>query len=118
MVKTLAGDTLPIFAFWETLLDDLLTRTQKFPKSVRFTLTNRIDNLAVDVLELLIRAQYSQNKLVDLQQISIFIDTLRVLIRLCHKRAYIDHNGYEHVVRGLDEAGRMLGGWIKQQARR
>jgi hypothetical protein len=28
----------------------------------------------------------------------------------------LPHQGYEHAMRALNEVGRMLGGWMKQQA--
>jgi hypothetical protein len=36
---------------------------------------------------------------------------LRILLRLCNDMRYLDHKGYEHAARRIDEAGRMLGGW-------
>jgi len=41
---------------------------------------------------------------------------LRTLVRLAHARRLLDHGGYEHVSRRLDEAGRMLGGWLKERS--
>lgn len=113
----MAPDDLPLFALWETFLRDLLSRTRKFPKAVRFTFTTRIDNLALDVLELLIQARWRRDKQAELERVSVNIDKLRILLRICHDEAFLDHRGFEHVIRGLDEAGRMVGGWIKQQAR-
>lgn len=112
-------DELPLFVLWEKVLSDLLDRTQKFPKSVRFTFSTRIDNLALDVLEGIVEARYSAGKAKQdaLRQIDLGLAKLRVLIRLCHERQYVDHQGYEHVARHLDEAGRMVGGWRKQQAK-
>ena len=42
---------IPLFIHWERTLNDLLDRTMKFPKRVRFTFSNRIDNHALDVME-------------------------------------------------------------------
>lgn len=36
----------------------------------------------------------------------------------CFKVGSLDKGGYEHLIRGLDEAGRMVGGWIKQQGQK
>jgi hypothetical protein len=114
------GPELPLLVQWETTLGDLLDRTAKFPKSVRFTFSSRIDNGGLDVLERLVEARYATG--VRKQRLLAEIDTalarLRVLLRLAHARKYLDHGGLEHVARRLDEAGRMLGGWRREQAGR
>ena len=108
---------LPLFAHWERTLSDLLDRTQRFPKSVRFTFSSRIDNLALDVVEQIAEARFAPagRKGEHLRAIDSALLRLRVLLRICHDRRYLDHGGYEHVMRSIDEAGRMLGGWRRQQ---
>lgn len=104
---------LPLLVFWEGVALDLLERTAKMPKSVRFTFCTRIDNLALDVLERLAEAQYAaldrRRKLV--RRVDARLARLRALLRLAERRALLSHGAYEHVMRGVDEAGRMLGGW-------
>ena len=114
----MATDELPLYTHWEQVLGDLLDRTMKFPKSVRFTLAGRMDNLALDILEHIVEARYSsgRRKAEVLQRADLALARLRALVRLSHARRHLDHRGYEHVSRGLDEAGRMLGGWRRQQA--
>ena len=99
------------------MLGDLLDRTMKFPKAVRFTLAGRMDNLALDILERIVEARYSagSRKAEVLREADLALARLRALVRLSHDRRHLDHRGYEHVCRGLDEAGRMLGGWRRQQ---
>ena len=96
-------------------LGDLLTRTGRFPKQVRFTFTTRIDNLALDVLERIIEARYTHARAPILREANLAIDKLRVLLRLCHDHGILDARGFENVVRNLDEAGRMVGGWQKHE---
>lgn len=107
-----------LFAFWESFLLNLLSRTSKFRKDLRFTLTQRIDNTALDVMELLIEARWQKDKKRQLELISTYIDKLRILLRLALRLGALDKGGYEHLIRGLDEAGRMVGGWIKQQGQK
>ena len=40
---------------------------------------------------------------------------LRGLSRLAHGRQLISHGDFERLCSALDEAGRMLGGWIRAQ---
>ena len=112
------GEELPLYTHWEQVLDDLLDRTMKFPRAVRFILSGRMDNLALDILEHIVEARYSsgRRKAEVLKQADLALARLRALVRVSHRRGHLDHRGYEHVSRGLDEAGRMLGGWRKQQS--
>ena len=115
-----ASEVPVLFTHWETTLDDLLDRTLKFPKAVRFTFSGRIDNLAIDILERIIEARYAPAgvKREALRHADLSLAKLRVLLRLAHKRRYLDSKGYEHVAARLDEAGRMLGGWLAHDAGR
>jgi hypothetical protein len=108
----------PLFVLWEGLTADLLERTAKFPKASRFTFTQRVENLAIDLLELFAAAQWTSGALKreHLRVSDEKLLRLRVLLRLCHTRRLLDHGGYEHVARSLDEAGRMLGGWRRHAA--
>ncbi len=108
-------DELPIFSRWMQFLEWLLPATEKFPKRVRFTFADRINNLALDIAEELVEARYSRNKQPLLRRINLRLEKLRILLRLSHRMKYLPHQGYEHAARNLNEVGRMLGGWMKQQ---
>jgi hypothetical protein len=110
---------LPLFLHWEKFLLWLLPKTGEFPRSVRFTLQQRIDNAALEVLEGILAARYRRDRAGYLHAISLGIDRLQVLLRIAHELGHLDHRGYEHAARQLDEAGRMAGGWLKHaEARR
>ena len=104
---------LPLFVQWERSVGQILDQTRKFPKSIRFTFSNRIDNLVLDILESIVEARFTPKgqKGRALMSIDMGLTRLRVLLRLCHDRQYLDHSSYEHLSRLVDEAGRMVGGW-------
>lgn len=110
-----AGRELPLFVHWVDFLGWLLPTTEKFPKRVRFTFASRIDSMALDVLEDIVEARYTRPKEAILHRANLRLEKLRVLLRLCHRQRFLPTAGYEHSARRLDEAGRMLGGWVKQQ---
>ncbi|MDP6775697.1 MAG: diversity-generating retroelement protein Avd [Candidatus Latescibacteria bacterium] len=112
------NDDLPVFVRWSDFLKWLLPATEKFPKRVRFTFSNRIDNLALDVVEDLVEARYTKRKTERLKAINLKLERLRVLLRLCHDLHYLPHQSYEHASRSLAEVGRMVGGWIREQESR
>ena len=106
---------LPIFVKWIDFLKWLLTTTEKFPKKIRFTFSDRINNLALDIVEELVDARYSRQKIVALRKVNLGIEKLRVLLRICYESKFLSHKSYEHAMYSLNEIGKMLGGWIKQQ---
>jgi len=105
----------PLFVQWYDFSKWLLNKTEKFPKKVRFTFSTRIDNLALDIMEGIIEARYSKKKMDILRRIDLGMEKLRVLLRMCHDMEYLDHKGYEFASRKINEAGKMVGGWRKQQ---
>ena len=106
---------LPLFVHWEKTLKDILSRTEKFPKRIRFSLSSRIDNLAFDIFEKIVEARYAKDKTAALSQASLSLEKLRVLLRISHDERHLDNKGFEHVCRNIDEVGRMLGGWIRSR---
>jgi hypothetical protein len=105
----------PVFVKWMDAVDWILDAVEKYPKSVRFTLSGRIANLTLDVLEGIIEAIYTKNRTHILQRTNLYIEKLRVLFRISHSRRYISTAQYEHVSGLLNETGKMIGGWMKQK---
>lgn len=93
-----------------------MSPTEKFPKKMRFTLSNRIDSMALDLLEKLIEAKYTRNRKAILDRANLILDKLRMLMRLSHNLGYLPHRQYEHSARELDTIGRMIGAWNKRGA--
>lgn len=91
----------------------LIPTLDKFPRSQRFLLGDRIQNTALEVLELLIDATYSRARERALGDANLGLEKLRYLFRLCAELRYLDTRRYEFAARALDEIGRMVGGWIK-----
>ena len=46
------------------------------------------------------------------------LEKLRVLLRFCHELGHLSHTRYEYAVCALNEVGKMLGGWRRQQEER
>lgn len=108
-------DDLPIFVAWLDFVAWLLPTTARLPKSQRFTFSQRIDNLALDVVEDLVEARYTRHKQAILKRANLRLEKLRVLLRLCHQAGHLAPRHYEHAMRRLYEVGQMLGGWQRQQ---
>jgi hypothetical protein len=108
-------DDLTLFVHWKEFIEWLFAHTEKFPRKVRFSLSVRIENLALDVMEDLIEARYSKDKKAILQHANILLEKLRIMLRLTHTMRHLSNQSYEHACKRINEAGRMLGGWLKQQ---
>lgn len=106
---------LPVFVHWMEFLKWLFNTTEKLPKPIRFTFTQRIENLALDIIQSLVKARYSHEKREILGKINLDLEQMRVLLRLCFELRYLGQKQYEYAIRQIDETGRMIGGWKKQQ---
>ncbi len=103
----------PAFQKWYRILDWILDKCEKYPKSVRFTFSSRIANLSLDVLERLIEAIYTKKRAYILAAINLYIEKLRVFFRLSFERKYLSSAQYEYISAEINEFGRMIGGWRK-----
>ncbi len=91
----------------------LIPTIDKFPRSQKFTLGDRIQSAALDVQESLIAATYSEKSAHHLYAANLHLEKLRMLMRLSLDLEFLDLRRYEFAARALDEVGRMVGGWIK-----
>lgn len=109
------GNDLIIFAKWVDFLEWLMPALDKFPQKARFTFHHRIETIALDIVEDLVEARYTPEKRVILKRANLRLEKLRVLMRLSQRLRYLSNEGYRHATKSIDETGRMLGGWMKQQ---
>ena len=91
----------------------LVPTVERFPRSQKFLLGDRIQSTALDVLEALIEATYTRDRSGHLAQANLGIEKLRFLFRLAHDLRCLDSRRYEHAARCLDDTGRRIGAWIK-----
>lgn len=91
----------------------LVPAVERFPRSQKFLLGDRMQRTALDVLESLIEATYTRQRGHHLVRANLGIEKLRVLCRLAHDLHHLDRRRYEHAARCLDETGRKIGAWSK-----
>lgn len=108
-------EDLPIFIKWMDFLKWLLVTTDNFPKKARFTYTDHLTNLSLLIVEDLIEARYSRSKYQILRRANMNLEKIRVLIRICFELKLMPRKSYEYASRSINEVGKMLGGWMKQQ---
>lgn len=92
----------------------LYALTKTFPKKDRHALGQKCENLALEILELLILANsQKQNRILTLNKIDVKLKILRIMVRLCFDTKIINEKKYLEFQKSLLEIGKMLGGWIK-----
>lgn len=105
--------TYPLFEHWYKTADWILDKCDKMPKHLRFTLSGRIANTALEVLDLITEAVYTRDRKPLLRRINLLLEKLRILFRLCFDRQYLGPAQYEYIQTELQTAGRMCGGWLQ-----
>ena len=109
-------DRLILFERWMGTTKWMLERTARFPKRFRHSLTNHVENTTLEILEGVTTAAYSKNRTAVLSKVNDGLNRLRVLARLSHELRLWSDGQYEEAARRMDEAGRILGGWMKTNA--
>ena len=86
------------------------------PKFNRYTIAKQCESKILNILELLIKSNYSKLELRPslLNEIDIKLKFLKLLIRLMFEIKSIDQKKYIKLEENLQEIGKMLGGWIKK----
>jgi hypothetical protein len=97
------------YGIWQQYLTD-------FPKSVRFTLGSKIDDVFLAAIEYCFLASYSASaeKQVFIDRGIARVDLLKLLVQLAWDIKALDDKKYIRLSDHLAEAGRMLGGWRRQ----
>ncbi len=103
----------PLYVKWMDTVPWIIALTERFPKNLRYSLSQKIDNICLEILELIVQAIYSQNKREQLSRINLKLDVLRALMQMAFKMHRLSESQYEYISRELMESGKMVGGWLK-----
>lgn len=87
----------------------------KVPKLIRYSLGEKITSLFLEIIELIILAGYSEQriKLQILQKASIKLDLLKYFLQTAFELNALNENKLSALTIPLADAGRQLGGWQK-----
>jgi hypothetical protein len=111
-------EELPIIQKTYDLIKWYVPILNRLPRNQKFVLGDRIISRLYDILEQLIKARYSQNKLPLLEALNSELDILRYQTRLLFDFQLISTERYEYIAKQINEIGTALGGWIKQQRKK
>jgi hypothetical protein len=91
----------------------IIPKLERFPRSQKFLLADRIENLMLDLLDLLIEAAYTRNKRSLLISANLKLEKLRYLVRISKDLKLVNMKSYEFSARAVDGIGKSIGGWLK-----
>jgi len=92
----------------------LLPVTDKFPKSQRFVMAQRVQQAAFRFYELAIEARHVRPNAPILVQADVELDKLTHYLRLCHELGLMGIGQYGYASQSVVELGKLLGGWMKK----
>jgi len=95
------------------LMGWLIPQLDKFPRSRRFTLGERLETGLLEVLEKLVEASYSKAKQAPLRVANLRLEVLRHLWRLVFELGVSPLRRYEHGAEQMNDLRRQIGGWIR-----
>lgn len=93
----------------------LIPAVERFPRSRKFLLGDRIQTVALDVLDFLIEATYTKRRAGRLARANLGLEKLRFLFRLARDLRSLDRRRCEFAARSIDATGRSVGAWRKAQ---
>lgn len=96
----------------------ILPKVEKFPKSLRFSVGRNLTDSSLELLMNLVDASYQSRNAGTLATAVRNVNRVRYLVRLSKDLHLISAGGYEFAAAGLDEIGRMTGGWWKHASAR
>lgn len=88
------SDELPIIRAWYEFLVWMIPKIEKFPRDLRFTLGERLEQRILGVLETLIRARYTRNRLPLLEEANTDLDIILSLLRAAHELKALPTRSY------------------------
>ena len=103
---------LVIFTQTYDLLTWLLPQCERFPKSQRFVVTQRLQDAALNFQETIFEAnaQSGAERLEHLQAADAHLNKLRLYLRLSRHWDWLSSGQYEHASRMVANVGKLLGG--------
>ncbi len=98
----------------QALLVWTLNHIAKFPRSHRYGIGLRLETKLSDILDLLLRAKYTKDRLPILQQTNVELELLRFQFRTVKDVHCLSLDSFGSAARFVNEIGVLVGGWIKQ----
>jgi hypothetical protein len=96
----------------------VLPKVENFPRSYRFSIGDHLVAGSLDLLMNLVDASYQSRNAASLGAAVRNVNRVRYLVRLSKDLRLINLKAYEFASEGLDEIGRMTGGWWRSERKK
>src|SRR5438876_3371641 len=105
----------PLFVKTHDFLLWLIRHTQRFPKNLRHTYTQKLESVALEFQEaiLMANAERAAGRAQWLARADGRLVCLRALLRLAYSLELLGANQVKYAAERIDELGRLLGAWKK-----
>jgi len=100
------------FSLW------LMRHTERFPRHHRYSLGAAMETRLQHILELLLRAKFTGDKLRLLGDANIELEVLRFQVRMAKDLSALPMKSHGYAVQCMQSVGRQIGGWVADQRRR
>ena len=100
------------FSLW------LIQKVEHFPRSYRFSVSDRLVARVLDMQLRLVDAAYSREKAQILAEVNGMLNRMRYLLRLAKDLRLLSVDSYGFAAERVEEIGRMAGAWRKASAAR
>ncbi len=106
-------ETLPIYAACYDFLIRMLHVITHFPKEYKYTLGERIQNAAIEMVICIYRVNTSKYKSANLKLMLHQVQMLYLLIRIAHDIKILSTEKYASIIETVDNISRQANGWLK-----
>lgn len=103
----------PLFVSYYKTYTWILETMERMPRSIKFTLADRIIVISTVLLELIIETIYTKDKIELLIKMNLLYEKLRIFFRILSEQRHISLKQYAYISEQINECGKMTGGWIK-----
>ncbi len=104
--------TLPIYKDCYDFLLRIMQVISHYPKEYKFTLGERIQNAAIDMVISIYRANSTKYKSQHIRSMLNYIQHLYLFLRISHDMKIINTEKYSSIVLSIDNISRQAQGWL------
>lgn len=94
----------------------LVQHTEKFPRHHRYSLGLAMENRLQRIMELLLRAKYSRDKMGYLNDANMELEVLRFQVRMAKDLKALPLKSHGHAAEVMLGIGSQIGGWLSSKA--
>ena len=106
-------DTLPIYKAVYDFLLRIIQLINHFPREYKYTLGERIQNTAMNMVVAIYRANTSKDKIPHLKVLLENVQTIYLFLRIAHDIKILPTQKFASLVEVVDDVSNQAQGWLK-----